>query len=254
MNHCRPGGSADRTTAWSATGRSARQRRRWATRAVAAVTAGGLALSAAACGSSTSATTTSTAPRAPAVLPPAVPAQNCSYVLNGTVPPGEPLGVQTGFPSFTPNQAAGAAIGTVDAHGGTGLVTGITLPAGVKLFAGPDTGQPSVTSVPAGRSLLAEDPLLWTTGSGAHWLAFFVACGGQHLFWVDVHQIGQVNPSAGAQAKATITTLQAAPAPYTQTGKASTLPLKIENHQIVWNVPPGPYALVPPVRGQLLVY
>ena len=109
-----------------------------------------------------------------------------------------------------------------------------------------------MATIPSGQSILAADPLLWTTGSGRHWIATFVACGGKHLYWVSVDQIDKADPTSGGAAARTITMLEGA-APYTQTGQASTLPVKIVNGQIVWNAPAGPHALVvPPARGQLL--
>ena len=225
--------------------------RRWVLQALAGVAAGGLMFVATACGGTSSATTTSTVVAGAVVRPPAIPLQGCTYVLNGAVPAGEPAGIQPGFRPFTPDQAAQSAIAHITAHGGTGLVDGFTLPSGVKLYAGPDSGSEPVATIPVDRSMLAGDPVLWTTGSGAHWIATFVACGGQHLYWVSVDQIGKVDAATGAATASTITMLEAA-APYTQTGQASALPVKIEDGQIVWNPPAGPHALVPPARGQLL--
>jgi len=225
--------------------------RPWTFRALATVAMGGLLLVSAACGSSTSSTTTSTVAASSVVRPPAVPLQGCNYVLNGVVPPGEPTGVQPNFPPFTPDQAAQSAISHIAVHGGTGLVYGFTLPYGVKLFAGPDSGGQPVATIPSNHSILTADPVLWTTRSGAHWLAFFVACGGEHLYWVSVDQIGKVDAVAGGEAVRAIASLEVA-APYTQTGRASILPVKIMDGQITWNAPAGSHALVPPARGQLL--
>ena len=186
------------------------------------------------------------------VRPPDVPLQGCTYVLNGAVPEGEPQGIQPDFRPFVPDQAARSAVAHIAAHGGTGLFYGFTLPSGVKLYAGPDAGRRPVATIPPNRSILAADPVLWTTGSGARWIATFVACGGQHLYWVSVDQIGKADPATGTAAARTIAMLETA-APYTQTGQASTLPVKIVNRQIVWNAPAGSHALiVAPARGQLL--
>lgn len=225
--------------------------RSWTVRALAILATGGLVLVPAACGSSTPSTTASTVAPGSVVRPPAVPLQGCNYVLNGVVPPGEPTGVQPSFPPFTPDQAAQSAISHIAANGGTGLVYGFTLPPGVKLFPGPDASGQPVSIIPLSHSILAADPVLWTTRSGAHWIAFFVACGGEHLYWVSVDQIGKVDAVAGAEATRAIAMLEVA-APYTQTGRPSILPLKIMNGQLTWNALAGTHALVPPARGQLL--
>lgn len=246
-----PDGTDHPVAAPSAVTRPGGGPRRSAVRSLAVFAACGLALSATACGSSSSTPTASGATAGSVVHPPLVPLQGCTYAFNGSVPAGEPQGIQPTFPTFVPDQAAQAAIGHISAHGGTGLVYGFTLPSGVKLYAGPDTGNSPVGTVPVSRTILAEDPVLWTSGSGAHWLAFFIACGGQHLYWVSVNQIGKVDPAAGASTVQAIAMLEAA-APYTQSGKVSALPLKIVNGQFIWAAPAGPYKLVPPARGQLL--
>jgi len=251
MNPMLPSAIADGRSSPPVQPRPADGPRRWAVRALAGVAAGGLMFVATACGGTSSATTTSTVAAGAVLRPPAIPLQGCTYVLNGAVPAGEPAGIQPGFRSFTPDQAAQSAIAHITAHGGTGLVDGFSLPSGVKLYAGPDSGSAPVATIPVDRSMLAGDPVLWTTGSGAHWIATFVACGGQHLYWVSVDQIGKADAATGAATASTITMLEAA-APYTQTGQASALPVKIVDGQIVWNAPAGPHALVPPARGQLL--
>jgi len=244
-------GPADRRS-WRAVPASPEVRpRSWAVRILAVVAAGGLVLVAAACGGSSSSTTTSTVAPSSVVRPPAIPLQGCNYVLNGIVPPGEPTGIQPDFPPFAPDQAAQSAISHIAAHGGIGLVYGFTLPPGVKLFAGPDTGRQPVATIPLSHSILAADPVLWTTRSGERWLAFFVACGGEHLYWVSVDQIGKADAGAGAEAVRAIAMLEVA-APYTQTGRASILPVRIVDGQFTWNAPAGTHALVPPARGQLL--
>ena len=172
-------------------------------------------------------------------------------MLNGTVPAGEPAGIQPDFRPFVPDQAAQSAIDHIAAHGGTGLVYGFTLPSGVKLYAGPDAGDP-VGTVPPARSILAADPVLWTTASGEHWLATFVACGGDHPYWIDVDQIGKADQATGSAAVQAIAMLEEA-APYTQTGQASALPVKIVNGQFAWNAPPGPHSLVVPARASCWV-
>ena len=242
---------ADRCSRQSVPSRPEVHSRSWASRVLAVVAGGGLALMAAACGGSSLSTSTSTVAHGPVVRPPAVPLQGCNYVLNGIVPPGEPAGVQPDFPPFAPDGAAQSAISHIATHGGIGLVYGFTLPPGVKLYAGPDAGRQPIATIPLSHSILAADPVLWTTDSGSRWLAFFVACGGAHLYWVSVNQIGKADAGAGAEAVRAIAMLEVA-APYTQTGRASILPVKIVDGQITWNAPSGTHALVPPVRGQLL--
>ena len=227
------------------------RRRSWTVQALTIMVIGVLLLGPAACGSATSSTTTTTVAPGPVVRPPAVPLQGCSYVLNGVVPAGEPMGIKPDFPAFTPDQAAQSAVSHIAAHGGTGLVYGFTLPPDVKLFSGPDASRSPVATIPLNHSILAADPVLWTTRSGAHWLAFFIACGGEHLYWVSVDQIGKADAGAGAEAVRAITALESA-APYTLTGRASILPLKIMDGQLTWNAPTGTHALVVPARGQLL--
>lgn len=251
MNRILTRGTDDRHSARSVATRPDVSPHSWAERALVVVATGGLVLLAAACGGSSTSTTTSTGAPGAVVRPPAAPLQGCNYVLNGVVPPGEPLGVQPGFSPFAPDHAAQSAISHIAAYGGTGLVYGFTLSPGVKLFAGPDTGRQSVATIPLSHSILAADPVLWTTGSGAHWLAFFVACAGEHLYWVSVDQIGKADPAAGTEAVRAIAMLEVA-APYTLTGKASILPVKIADGQLIWNTPAGSHALVPPARGQML--
>ena len=191
-----------------------------ALRSLVVVAVGGLALVATACGGATSSTPTSIVAGSTVVRPPDVPLQGCDYVLNGSVPQGEPMGIQPDFRPFAPDQSAQSAIAHISAHGGTGLVYGFTLPSGVKLYAGPDAGGQPVATIPSGKSILAADPLLWTTGSGRHWIATFVACGGAAPDWISVDQIGKADPPTGTAVTQSITMLKSA-APYTQTGQAS---------------------------------
>jgi hypothetical protein len=201
-----------------------------------ALAAGAVVLAAAfvaACGGSTAATTSTTAATAtPAVRPPAVALQGCNYVVDGIVPAGMSQGVQPPFPSFGPNRAALSALAHIRQHGGTGLIDGFTIPPGTALYAGPDPTVAPVATVPGARSLLIAEPVLWTSSSGAHWLATFLACGGPNLYWIDVHQISRADSAAGTQVTASIAAALATP--LTGSG-ASTAPLTITaDHRFAW--------------------
>jgi hypothetical protein len=209
-----------------------------------------LALLTSACGSGGSSTATTDA----LVLPPAVPLQGCSYVLNGSVPVGEPTGIQPNFSAFSPDQAAQSAIQDIETHGGTGIVGGFSLPTGTALYAGPDASESPVATLSGGHVILTVGPVLWTTGSGAEWLAFFVACGGSNLYWVSINQVIKGNAEDGKSIAQSITSIKAAPS-YLETGRGSTLPIKIEHRRITWNVAANPdHPLTAPARGQYLPY
>jgi hypothetical protein len=211
------------------------------------------ALTLAACGGGSAASTTTTAPSVSTALikPPDLPLQGCNYVINGSVPPSASSGIQPPFTLAGPDQAGEAALRAIGAHGGTGLVNGYTLPPGVKLYAGPDASSSPVATIPGARSLFVADPVLWTTTSGAHWLASFVACGGPGLYWIDVAQIGTVDKEVGSSVTRSIASLQAA-APYPGSGTASTLPITITNkQQFAWVNPAVTFTIG---RGQYLGY
>jgi hypothetical protein len=100
-----------------------------------------------------------------------------------------------------------------------------------------------VAIIPGARSVFIADPLLWTTSSGAHWLASFIACGGRGLYWIDLAQIGKVNAEMGRQVAQSIATLEAA-APYPGSGKASSLPITITHGlQFAWVDPSVKFAI-----------
>jgi len=185
------------------------------------------------------------------VVPPSVTVRNCNYVLGSTAVPSAIQGTAPDFPPFTPDQAAVDALHGIRAQGGTGLVAGYQLQTGTALYAGPDSSSSPVTTLAQGRSILVSDPVLWTTSSGAYWLAFFVACGGDNLYWVSAHQVSQVDPATGAQLARTIPQLLAAK-PYTSTGEASALPIMIDaHHQLAWV---DPKVRFPVGRGEYLPY
>jgi len=210
----------------------------------------GLSLIAAACSNSpASSSATSAGPRL--VSPPDVTVQGCTYAPNGSIPPGATTGIDPRFAPFSPDQAATAALGHIKAHGGTGLVYGYSLPTGTQLFAGPDATASPVATVTAGRSMSVSDPVLWTTASGARWLAFFIACGGTSPYWSSVSQVTKTDAAAGAQLRQSITVLLAAP-PYTTSHKASALPIKIDaQHHLVWVDPKVRFAVG---RGELVAF
>ena len=166
----------------------------------------------AACSSGTP-TADSGGSNAAVVQPPDFTLQGCTYVLDSTIPAGEPQGVKPQFPSFSPDQSATAALEGIKAHGGTAMVDSVSLPAGTTLRSGPDTGQSVVGTVPSGYSILAAEPVVWTDHSGAVWLAFFLSCGGGDLYWVSVPELTHQNAAAGKQVAAQIDALRAAP-PY----------------------------------------
>ena len=210
----------------------------------------GLSLIAAACSSSpASSSATSAGPRL--VSPPDVTVQGCTYAPNGSIPPGATTGIDPRFAPFSPDQAATAALGHIKAHGGTGLVYGYSLPTGTQLFAGPDATASPVATVTAGRSMSVSDPVLWTTASGARWLAFFIACGGTSPYWASVSQVAKTDTATGTQLRQSISALLAAP-PYTSAHKASALPIKIDaQHHLVWVDPKVRFAVG---RGELVAF
>ncbi len=188
----------------------------------------GLAAAASGCGGGGSAATASTI-----VKPPDVQLSGCSYETDGQLPPQYAQGIQPRFPSFTPDQAAVAALQDIRRHGGTGIVNGFTIPFGAKLYAGPDSSSTPVVTLEQPNSMLFEDPLYWTTSNGQKWLASFVACGGPNLYWVSVDQVTSVNPSAGGELSFNIKAAIGNP-PFTKTGEVSTLPVRIKGGTIVW--------------------
>lgn len=196
-------------------------------RVVPLVVLGLAAVVATACGSSTpSASTTSpSASTASIVKPPNFTLQGCTYVLDSTIPAGEPQGIKPDFGSFSPDQAATAALEQIKAHGGTAMVDGATLPGGTTLYAGPST-ENAVGTIPSGDSIHLAEPLLWTDHAGGEWLASFLSCGGNSLYWASVKEITQQNHAEGSQIAAQIAELKTA-SPYDKSGTASLLPVAL---------------------------
>ena len=141
--------------------------------------------------------------------PPTEILQGCTYAPDDKVPAGEPQGLQPPFPPFAPDQAAQTALQHIKDHGGTGLVYGFQLPAGTKLYPGPDPSSGAVGTLATGRSVYFFDPVIWTTSSGRHWLVSFIACGGDSPYWVDVDQIKAADATVYATITGQITTLLA---------------------------------------------
>ncbi len=160
------------------------------------------------------------------VVPPTIELQGCTYEVSSTIPPGEPTGLNPGFASFEPDASADRALEQIKAHGGTAMVDGVTVPSGIALYSGPDASLPSVGTVAPGDSILVAEPVVYTDQSGGTWLAFFMACGGQNLYWMSVDQAKRHHHTFADQVSAQIAQLREA-APYTQTGSASMLPILI---------------------------
>lgn len=194
--------------------------RRGAGRAAVVACALAAGLGVAACGSG-SPTASSTSPSGVAVVAPAFVLQGCTYVLNGTVPAGEPVGVQPHFSSYAPDAAARSALESIKEHGGSAVVNGFMIPGGTHLYAGPDTSQPSVGTVPANYAILAAEPVVWHDQKGDTWLAFFVSCGGKNLYWVSLNQMKHQNPQAAGQITPLLT-------------KASLEPVIVSDQNFAW--------------------
>lgn len=159
--------------------------------ALVAVAAFGLGI--AACSSSaTSGSSTTSEPDV--VTAPDLAFDGCTYAPNGKIPAGEPAGIRPHFAAFSPDSAARSAEESMRAHGGGVLVNGFILPNGTELHAGPDLSG-SVGVVPSHYAILVAEPVVWKSGSGDTWIAFFVACGGPNLYWVSLDQMRQKNPA-----------------------------------------------------------
>jgi hypothetical protein len=199
----------------------------------AAVGVAGLAaLAATACGRGGGSTSPTSAPAATVsiVRPPDFTLQGCTYVLDSTIPASEPQGLKPGFPPFSADGSATTALRHIKDHGGTAMVDSVTLPSGTRLYAGPDLGGASVGAIPAQDSILAAEPVVWTGAHGDTWLAFYLSCGGDALYWVSVKGLEGQNPSAGGAVAAQIAQLRQASL-YTKTGTASLLPIVVNGRQ-----------------------
>jgi hypothetical protein len=243
--------------------RGDRERCRWTPRfrrlahlapALTVAAALAVATTAAGCGGSSGAAGTGTSPAvareaSALVQPPKLTLSGCQYEVDNVIPPGEPKGGKAPFAPFTPDPSAVAALRQIQQHGGTGVVDSFTLPSGTTLFTGPSTSAAKAGVIPAGHSVLAADPVLWTDQSGHDWLAFFLICGGDDLYWLDVEQVLHHNPRFGQSLAQTIAQLRSA-LPYTRTGMISLLPLRIDgSHRFAWVAPSISFS---PARGQYL--
>ena len=200
---------------------------------LAAVMALVAAVTAAACGGSA----TSSASSAPSIVTaPAFSLQGCTYIVNNSIPAGEPHGIQPTVTPFTANAAATTALTSIRRHGGTAMVDGTGVPAGTELFAGPDTTGTPVLTVPSGHAVIVAEPLVWRDTRSGLWLAFFIACGGPQLYWASVRVITKADPSAGASVSTLVQQLSQA-APYTRSDRASLLPVVISGGRLTWADP-----------------
>ncbi len=138
--------------------------------------------------------------------------QGCAYVLNGQVPAGEPPGVQPRLRSFAgPDRRPGRS---PTSRPTAAPAWSMASPSQWRqALCGPGLRSRPVATIPVDRSMLVADPVLWTTGSGAHWLAIFVACGGQDLYWsASTRSAARTDAATGGDRS--IAMLEAA-APYT---------------------------------------
>jgi hypothetical protein len=171
------------------------------------------------------------------VKPPDFTLQGCTYVLDNKVPTDEPQGLKPDFPPFSADGSATAALQGIKHHGGTAMVDSVTLPAGTDLYAGPDTSGTAVGVIPAKDSVLVAEPVVWTDAHAGTWLAFYLSCGGDALYWVSIDRLEHQNPSDGSGVAAQIAQLKKA-APYSKTGMASLLPIVVNSqHQLAFADP-----------------
>jgi hypothetical protein len=209
-----------------------------------------VALVTTACGASTSASSTpTTGVRVSdlAVLAPDSPTQGCSYTVDGSVPSYLPTGVAPTFPTVAPDPTAVAALHHIARAGGTAAVDGFILPPRTVLRSGPSTAAREIGTIPAGHQVFSFDPLVWTDATGTPWLAFFLACSGDQLYWVSVDELRRDVPTTGAAVAATLTGLVHA-RPYTETGQASLLPVRLLERHLIWDDKKLP---TEPARGML---
>ncbi|HXQ62505.1 MAG TPA: hypothetical protein VN796_09235 [Acidimicrobiales bacterium] len=209
----------------------------------------GLALCVAACGSSGPASTASAA-MARLVKTPALPLQGCTYMIDGKVLPDEVPGVKPTFPQSQPDAASDSAIASIRAHGGSAVVGSFLLPPGTELYSGPDVRQPPVGTVSSTDQFYVYEPVVWVDHSGKSWLASFLACGGPNLYWVSVDQVDSKGASGAGSVGSMLAEFREAP-PYTQTGKGSLLPIKIDRTDpFVFDDPQVTFAIG---RGQIII-
>jgi hypothetical protein len=218
-----------------------------ARRVLVAATVVAIGATATACGGSSSGATQ--ASEASLIQPPKLTLAGCQYLVNNAVPAGEPNASKAPFPPFAPDPSAIAALEHLKAHGGTGMVDGFTLPSGTVLFTGPSTSAARAGVIAPANSVLVADPVLWTDSSGGDWLAFFMICGGNNVYWLSVDQLLIQNPTVGKMVSDAIAKLKTAP-PFTKTGMISLLPIMINRtHRFAWVAPNLAFL---PARAQYL--
>ena len=189
----------------------------------------------AACGGGPPSSTGATDPAA-VVTAPALTQQGCTYTVHGSVPAGEPHGINPRFAPFAPDASATSALRSIAARKGTAMVDGTGVPAGTPLRSGPAPSAPVVAKVPAGDSVLVAEPVVWTSPSSGVWLAFFLACGGPNLYWAGVGDITHVSRAAGNAVTSLLAELAKAP-PYTTSYQASLLPVTVTAGHLAWTSP-----------------
>ena len=183
------------------------------------------------------------------VKTPPLPLQGCTYVIDGQVPPGEAPGESPRFRSHSrmprPPRRSRAS---VDTAGPPWSAASCCLPALRS------TTVPTRASRPWARSLhqqfVVVEPVVWVDHSGKRWLASFLACGGPNLYWISVDQVDSKQPGGAGSVGSQLTAFQKAP-PYTQTGKASFLPIKVDHtDHFVFDDPRVTFAIG---RGELII-
>ncbi len=190
------------------------------------------------CGGSGSATPSTTATDTAAVHAPDWQLQSCTFTVDGKVPSGSPQGMAPGYPSFSPDATAGTALASVRKDGGQALWDSFILANGTELYAGPDTGTAPVATVASGTQLLVAEPVLWTDSSGKQWLAFFVACGGPHLYWVNVDQAQGDNVGLAKQMATDASTTRSYTGAFPE--HPSIQPVVVNGHELAWKNPAIP--------------
>jgi hypothetical protein len=170
-------------------------------------------------------------------------------MINGAVQPDEVTGVNPTFPQSQPDAAADAAVESIRGHGGSAVVASFLLPPGTALYNGPETSQAPVGTVSSTEQLYVYEPVVWVDHTGKSWLASFLACGGPNLYWVSVDQVDSKIPNGAGSVGSTLAEFRKA-RPYTQTGKGSLLPIKIDHtDHFVFDDPRVTFAIG---RGQII--
>ena len=136
------------------------------------------------------------------------------------------------------DQAGTAALAHIDATAAPASSSGFTIPGGTELYAGPDNARrhrwpPSPPAIRCSSPSRCCGPRL----RSAHWLATFVACGGERLYWIDVTQIGQADQTPGAVVTYALDAAMGDATVHDVRGIPSTLPIMIEGQQFAWKHP-----------------